>query len=129
MLLDAVSRGRIYQVKFLLESSTSDVNKVDENRQTALMKAIFLPDKMHRTRYKIVKILLEHGARVNIADREGKTALMWACIRGQENVVRKILDASLLDLDLNRGDKYGNTALFCAASSGNVNNVKMLVMV
>ncbi|XP_078347445.1 uncharacterized protein LOC144632641 [Oculina patagonica] len=127
MLLDAVSRGRIYQVKFLLESSTADVNKVDENRQTALMKAIFLPDKMHRTRYKIVKILLEHGARVNIADREGKTALMWACIRGQEKVVRKILDASLLDLDLNGGDRYGNTALFYAASSGQVNTVRMLV--
>ena len=127
MLLDAVSRGRIYQVKFLLESSTADVNKVDENRQTALMKAIFLPDKMQRTRYKIVKILLEHGARVNIADRDGKTALMWACICRQENVVRKILDTSLLDLDLNGGDKYGNTALFYAASSGQVNNVRMLV--
>lgn len=114
-------------MKFLLESSTEDVNKVDENRQTALMKAIFLPDKMHRTRYKIVKILLEHGARVNVVDREGKTALMWACVRGQENVVRKILDASLLDLDLNGGDKFGNTALFYAASSGQVNTVKMLV--
>ena len=127
MLLDAVSRGRIYQVNFLLESSYEDINKVDENRQTALMKAIFLPDKMQRTRNKIVKILLEHGARVNVVDREGKTALMWACIRGQENVVRKILDSSLLDLDLNRGDKFGNTALFYAASSGQVNTVKMLV--
>ena len=127
MLLDAVSRGRIYQVNFLLESSYEDVNKVDENRQTALMKAIFLPDKMHRTRYKIVKILLEHGAHVNAVDREGKTALIWACIRGQENVVRKMLDSSLLDLDLNRGDKFGNTALFYAASSGQVNTVKMLV--
>ena len=127
MLLDAVSRGRLYQVKFLLESSTEDANQVDENRQTALMKAIFLPDKMHRTRYKIVKILLDHGARVNIVDREGRTALMWACIRGLENVVRKILDASILDLDLNGGDRYGNTALFYAAASGQVNTVKRLV--
>lgn len=127
MLLDAVTRGRIYQVKFLLESGTEDVNKTDENKQTALTKAIFLPDKMHRTRYKIVKILLEHGARVNTADREGRTALMWACIRGQENVVRKILDVSILDLDLNGGDQYGNTALFYAASSGQVNTVKRLV--
>lgn len=126
MLLDAVTRGRIYQVKFLLESET-DVNKTDENKQTALMKAIFLPDKMHRTRYKIVKILLEHGARVNVVDREGRTALMWACIRGQENVVRKILDISILDLDLNAGDRYGNTALFYAASNGQVNTVKQLV--
>lgn len=127
MLLEAVSRGRLYQVKFLLESFTEDVNKVDENRQTALMKAIFLPDTMHRTSYKIVKILLDHKAHVNVADREGRTALMWACIRGQENVVRKILDASILDLDLNGGDKYGNTALFYAAASGEVNTVKRLV--
>lgn len=128
MLLDAVARGRIYQVKFLLESGTEDVNRTDENKQTALTKAIFLPDKMHRTRYKIVKILLEHGARVNLVDREGRTALMWACIRGQENVVRKILDVSILDLDLNGGDKYGNTALFYAASTGQVNTVKPLIM-
>lgn len=127
MLLEAVSRGRLYQVKFLLESFTEDVNKVDENRQTALMKAIFLPDTMHRTRYKIVKILLDHKARVNVVDREGRTALMWACIRGQENVVRKILDVSILDLDLNGGDKYGNTALFYAAASGQVSTVKRLV--
>ena len=127
MLLDAVTRGRIYQVKFLLESETEDVNKTDENKQTALMKAIFLPGKMHRTRYKIVKILLEHGARVNAVDREGRTALMWACIRGQENVVRKMLDVSILDLDLNAGDRYGNTALFYAASNGQVNTVKQLI--
>lgn len=127
MLLDAVARGRIYQVKFLLESGTEDVNRSDEYKQTPLMKAILLPDKMHRTRYKIVRILLEHGARVNIVDREGRTALMWACIRGQENVVRKILDISILDLDLNAGDKYGNTALFYAASCGQVNTVQQLV--
>ena len=127
MLLDAVTRGRIYQVKFLLESGTEDVNRTDENKQTTLMKAIFLPDKMHRTRYKIVKILLEHKAHVDIVDREGKTALMWACIRGHEDIVRKILDVSILDLDLNRGDKYGNTALFYAASSGHVNTVKRLI--
>ena len=127
MLLDAVKRGRIYQVKFLLETGTEDVNKTDDNKQTALMKAIFLPDKMQRTRYKIVKVLLEHGARVNVVDREGKTALMWACIRGQEEIVRKILDVSVLDLDLNRADKYGNTALFYAAASGQVNTVKRLI--
>ena len=127
MLLDAVTRGRIYQVKYLLESGTEDVNRTDEYKQSPLMKAILLPDKMHRTRYKIVRILLEHGARVNIVDREGRTALMWACIRGQENVVRKILDVSILDLDLNAGDRYGNTALFYAASCGQVNTVQQLV--
>lgn len=127
MLLDAVTRGRIYQVKFLLETGTEDVNKTDDNKQTALMKAIFLPDKMQRTRYKIVKVLLEHGARVNVVDREGKTALMWACIRGQEEIVRNILDVSILDLDLNRADKYGNTALFYAAASGQVDTVKRLI--
>ncbi|XP_068672853.1 uncharacterized protein [Montipora foliosa] len=127
MLLDAVTRGRIYQVKFLLESGTEDVNRTDEDKHTALMKAIFLPDKMHRTRYKIIKILLEYGARVNIADRDGRTALMWACIRGQEPIARKIIDFSILDVDLNATDRFGNTALFYAASNGQVNAVNQLI--
>lgn len=127
MLLDAVSRGRIYQVKFLLESGTEDVNRTDENKQTALMKAIFLPDNMQRTRYKIIKILLEHGAQVNIADRNGRTALMWACIRGQEIVARKILDFSIVDIDLNASDRFGNTALFYAASVGQISTVNQLI--
>lgn len=127
MLLDAVSRGRIYQVKFLLESGTEGVNRTDENKQTALIKAIFLPDNMQRTRYKIIKILLEYGAQVNIADRNGRTALMWACIRGQEIVARKILDFSIVDIDLNASDRFGNTALFYAASVGQISTVNQLI--
>ena len=127
MLLDAVKRGRLYHAKFLLESGMEDVNKTDDDKQTALMKAIFLGDKMRRTRYKIVKLLLEHGARVNPVDREGKTALMWACIRGQEDVVREILEASVLDLDLNVGDKTNNTALLYAASCGHAGIVQRLI--
>lgn len=44
--------------------------------------------------------------------------LMWVCICGQENVVKKIFDVLILDLDLNGGDKYGNIVLFYVVVSG-----------
>lgn len=129
MLLDAVTRGRIYQVKFLLDTETDDVNKTDENKQTALMKAVFLDDSMRCTRQKIARVLLASGAKVNMVDREGKTALIWACIKGRQGIVRTLLEKSVIDLDINGADEAGNTALFYAASGGHTKIVQMLVKV
>lgn len=118
MLLDAITRGRLYQVKFLLESGSVNVNVTDHYGQTPLMKAIQLDDKMHHTRYKIVRLLLDHGAKVNLADKAGRTALMLAVIHGHKAIAEKILKCSLMDLDLNAGDYEGNTALIHAALVG-----------
>lgn len=82
------------------------------------MKVIFFFDIMYCMCYKIVKILFDYKVCVNVVDREGRMVLMWVCICGQENVVRKIFDVLILDLDLNGGDKYGNIVLFYVVVSG-----------
>lgn len=51
----------------------ANVNKKDEDGQTALMKAI-ADDKD----YAAIKALIAAGADVNAKDSYGKTALMWA---------------------------------------------------
>ena len=127
MLLDAVNRGRLYQVKYLLDTDTHDVNKTDENKQTALVKTVFLNDNMRSTRQKIARILLAHGALVNKVDREGRTALIWACIMGRQGIVKTLLEKAMIDLDINASDHAGNTALFYAASEGHADIVKLLV--
>ncbi|XP_032228014.2 espin [Nematostella vectensis] len=127
MLSDAVVRGRIYQVKFLLESGSVNVNSTDEDGQTALTKAILLQDQMHRTRYKLVRCLLDHGAKVNIADKHGRNALMYTAICGLEDLAGKILQKAILDLDLNAEDNDGNTALLHAASRGYTSIVSLLI--
>ena len=127
MLLEAVLRGRIYQVKFLLDNNVENVNKTDENGQTCLMKAIFLGDKLSRTRSKLVKLLLRNGTKVNIVDKNQKTALMWASLLGKDELVGIILREAIVDLDLNVVDLDGNSALHLAATKGYINIVKMLV--
>lgn len=127
MLLDAVNRGRLYQVKFLLETDSVNVNATDQNGQTPLMKAILLDDKMRHTRYKIVRLLLDHGAKVNIADKNGRTALMLATILGLQEIAERILKISIIDLDLNAGDLEGNTALIHAAIAGRADIASILI--
>ena len=127
MLLEAILRGRLYQVKFLLDNKVENVNKTDENGQSCLMKAIFLSDKLSRTRYKIVRLLLKNGAKVNYVDKNNKSALMWASSLGKDELVKLILQEGILDLDLNAVDWDGNTALHLAAMQGHANIVRMLI--
>lgn len=82
------------------------------------MKVIFFFDKMYWICFKFVKILFEYGVNVNVVDCEGKIVFMWVCICGEENIVCKILDFFFLDIDLNRGDKFGNMVLFYVVLSG-----------
>jgi len=74
---------------------------------------------------KIVDILLEHGADVNvIAQDRGNTALMEAAVRGDELSVRRFLESGA-DPDLQ--SKSGQTALMLAVGEGHKNVVKAIL--
>ena len=56
------------------------------------------------------------GIDANIGDIGGRTALHWACIRGQATTVELLLaNAQKLKLNPNQRDNFGMTALMCAA--------------
>src|SRR3546814_2567226 len=56
----------------------------------------------------IVALLLEHGARVDEENRDGRTPLMTAAIKGHLPAVRTLIDAGA---DVTRSDYTGRTAL------------------
>ena len=63
---------------------------------------------------------------VNAADCMGGTALTWATKRGQEEVVKVLLERE--DVNPNTADtKYGRTPLWWAAKNGNEGLVKILL--
>jgi ankyrin repeat protein len=65
---------------------------------------------------EVVSRLLAHGASVVAADREGKTALHWAAMRGKTAVARHLLDAGA---EVDRRDNYGDyTPLILASGHG-----------
>ena len=61
-------------------------------------------------------VLMEWGD-VNLKDAEGRTGLILAIKKGDENIVRILLARS--DIDISVKDKDGNTPLHIAATEGN----------
>lgn len=86
-VIPASERGHVEVVRELLEHSDIDVNHVNRLGWTALLEAIVLSngDVKHQ---QIVQLLVDHGADVNIADKEGVKPLQHARSRGYTEIVR-----------------------------------------
>ncbi|MFC6228632.1 ankyrin repeat domain-containing protein [Paenibacillus allorhizosphaerae] len=80
-LIPASERGHVDVVKELLTRSDIDVNHINNLHWTALLEAVILGNggEAHQ---QIVQLLVDHGANVNIADKEGITPLKHAQQRG-----------------------------------------------
>lgn len=91
-LIPAADRGHVDIVRELLTTSDVNVNHVNNLGWTALLEAILLGDggKDHQA---IVKLLLEHGADVNLADADGVTPLAHAKTRGYREMAALLAQA------------------------------------
>ena len=76
-IIPASERGHVEIVRELLTHTSINVNHVNNLGWTALLEAIILSngDKPHQ---QIVQLLIDHGADVNLADRDGVTPLHHA---------------------------------------------------
>ncbi|MBH5320353.1 ankyrin repeat domain-containing protein [Paenibacillus sp. GSMTC-2017] len=85
-LIPAADRGHVEIVKELLTNSDVDIDHVNNLGWTALLEAVILGDggKDHQV---IVKLLIDHGADVNIADFDGVTPLEHAKKNGYEEMI------------------------------------------
>lgn len=110
----AAARGFTGIVDALLDAGV-DVNRRYEHGLTALMWAAGHADDVPEAEgVATVRLLVERGAGIDLADDRGRTALMIAAQRGHPEVVRYLLgqgaDASLRDaegaavVDLAEGD-------------------------
>ena len=79
-LMIAARSGRVDRVKYLIEDGKmSSLNQVNYQGKTALMMAA---SGSHGTNALCVKYLVEAGANLNMLDRFGNTALMFAAKAG-----------------------------------------------
>jgi ankyrin repeat protein len=90
-LIPAAHYGHVEVVRELLKTDI-DVNHVNRLGWTALLEAILLGDG-GPAHTEIVRLLLAHGARPNLPDRDGVTPLAHARRRGQGPIV-KLLTAA-----------------------------------
>ena len=92
-LIPACHNGHLEAVKVLLNTSI-DINHVNRLGWTALLEAVILGDggPVHT---EIVALLLKAGARTDIADREGVSALRHAERRGYAGMARLLREAGV----------------------------------
>jgi len=85
-LIRAADRGHVEIIEELLKTDIK-VNHVNRLGWTALLEAIILGDGGPR-HTEVVRLLVEAGADVNLADSQGVTPLAHARQRGYDEIVR-----------------------------------------
>ena len=88
-LIPASERGHVETVRYLLAESDVDVDHVNRLGWTALLEAILLSDggPAHQ---EIVRLLIEHGADVDLADGDGVRPLAHARARGFTEIAAQL---------------------------------------
>jgi ankyrin repeat protein len=94
-LIPAAERGHVAIVEELLTHSDVDVNHINNLGWTALLEAIVLSDGGPKHQ-QVVQLLVDHGADVNIADKEGVSPLQHARRRGYMVISDILLQAGAL---------------------------------
>uniref|UniRef100_A0A8C4SB91 Fibronectin type III and ankyrin repeat domains 1 n=1 Tax=Erpetoichthys calabaricus TaxID=27687 RepID=A0A8C4SB91_ERPCA len=102
----------------VLQSGTVNVDVPDKFGFTPLMVAA------QKGYSRLVNILVEYGADINLKNGSGKTCLMLACFAGHLDIV-KFLRTSGADWET--CDRTGSTAMHWAADGGHINVIRFLI--
>ena len=88
-LIAAAERGHVEVVKELLNRTQIDVNYKNDHGGTALLETIVLGNGSENHK-QVVQLLIDHGADVNMANREGIAPLQHAEKRGFKEIVNML---------------------------------------
>jgi len=91
-LIPASEHGYVEVVKLLLEKTDTDVNLINNLGWTALLEAIIL-NYGGVNQQETIKLLIKHGADVNINDGQGVSPLEHARQRGFREIERILIKA------------------------------------
>ncbi|SDN75878.1 hypothetical protein SAMN05518871_107146 [Psychrobacillus sp. OK028] len=91
-IIPASEHGYVEIVEELLTNTKTDVNHINNLGWTALLEAIILNDGSEKQQ-QTIRVLIEHGADVNIADKDGVTPLAHAREKGFKEIEAILLEA------------------------------------
>jgi ankyrin repeat protein len=91
-LIPASERGHVEVVRYLLAESDVDVDHVNRLGWTALLEAILLADG-GTAQQEIVALLIEAGADVDLADKDGVRPLAHARAKGFDEIAALLTEA------------------------------------
>ena len=119
LLLNSMLCGSASQVQYLIDKG-ADVNI--EMMPSLRRSIIFTP--VSTNRLDILKVIVESGANVNHADKDGMTPLIIASQQGYEMIVDYLIAKGA---KVNTEDYSGSTSLMLASQHGRGNVVKKLI--
>lgn len=111
-IIDASKNGDVEQLKELL------LENVDLDLRDEKYGQIAISWASEKGESKVVKILLEKHAKINIADNNGLLPLYWAYSNEHSETAKLLLDSTTKPQDILHRDGYGRTALSYAAMCG-----------
>ncbi|XP_059473664.1 uncharacterized protein LOC132195582 [Neocloeon triangulifer] len=114
----AISAGNVSAVKLLLNEFDKDEINHKDDGYGPLAFAVLLDQP------EIFEVLADAGADLNLADDLGRTAAFYALVKSDE-VFERIISRDGVNINAETNKK--RCLLFCAAESGELNKMKMLV--
>lgn len=117
-LIEMIKNGNVRLSQEIIESETIDLNKQNEEGQTALMSAA------ENGRVRLLEMLIEKKVDLNKQNNLGETALIKAIQKGYNRVAQILIEN---DADLNLQTHKGLSALIIAVQKGDMDMVEGLV--
>lgn len=118
MLYNAVVEKNIESLKSLLKQGNIDINCQYKNKETPLMKAVYMRNT------DAVKLLIENNADVNIQDIKRNSPFLYAGANGYMDAVKLMYKKAKVNSIFNI---YGGNALIPASEKGHKEMVKFLL--
>jgi ankyrin repeat protein len=120
----ASRRGQIDNIRLIL-SHNADIDALDNGGSTPLQLAI--PEKymaIPEANLEAVQLLLEQGAKINLQNHMGETALHRASQHGYLNIIQLMLNH---DANVDALDNEGSTPLHLAISEASLEAIQLLL--
>uniref|UniRef100_A0A7S0EZZ4 Uncharacterized protein n=1 Tax=Hanusia phi TaxID=3032 RepID=A0A7S0EZZ4_9CRYP len=125
----ASSQGHAEVCRYLLSVNSSDIDAVSSGGELYphcfyLINYTPLKAAAENGHAEVVRVLLEHGANVNFADRKGWRVLHWAASNNHVEVVRLLCGAGA---EVDAQNEEGNSPLFLAVKAEAWEAVRVLM--
>jgi len=111
----------------IIPTATTTGIRATEKDNKDLIEALDIYKDDITDKDEVKRLLAIPGINVNLQNKHGDTALMWASFYGHKDIVKMLL--AIPGINVNLQDKYGDTALSMASSRGHKDIVKMLLAI
>jgi ankyrin repeat protein len=118
-----IKHGKLEEIEYYINGPDANVNY-----QRHLDGASLLMIAIINNQLEIAKYLLTENADQNIANNQGQTPLMIACLNSNQEMQRLFIQLLLeFQADVNAQDKEGKTVYMYAKESGNQQIIDMII--